>query len=82
MSASSRTPDDKMHRYLQRIEKLVGNRGKSPIMVKSRAKSPLSVKTSNLDNMLKYEIFLKTIIKACDISRKRHKNDFINRLKI
>ncbi len=62
MSTSSRTPDDKMNRYLQRIEKLVGHRGKSPALVKSRNKSPISVKTPRMADYLKCELFFKSLI--------------------
>jgi len=73
MSALSKTPDDKMHRYLQRIEKLVGHRGKSPVLMKSRTKSPLNIKTSRIDSYLKHEMLFKSIFRVCDQYHKKIK---------
>lgn len=50
--------------------------------MKSRNKSPLSVKTPRLDNMVKYEIFFKSITKTLEMNRKRQKQDFIDLLKV
>ena len=81
MSTSSHTPDDKMHRYLQRIEKLVGHRAKSPVLSKSRNKSPLSIKTPRIDNYLKYELFFKKLVKFFELHQKKRKFHFLNQLK-
>jgi len=82
MSVSSRTPDDKLHRYLQRIEKLVRNRGKSPVsLIKSRNKSPVNVKTPKLDSYLKYELLFKTFLNFTYKYKQSNLLYFIDQLK-
>lgn len=78
--SSSRTPNDKMNRYLQRIEKLVGHRGKSPVLPKSRTRSPINVKTSRIDNYLKYELFTKAITEFCQTQQNKLKYHFLTQL--
>lgn len=51
-------------------------------MMKSRNKSPLSVKTPRLDNMVKYEIFFKSITKTLEMNRKKQKQNVIDLLKV
>jgi len=55
--------DVKMHRYMQRIEKIIHTPSKlGPNMSPHRpAKSPLSQKPNRLDRYIKYELSMKMI---------------------
>lgn len=50
--------ETKMHRYMQRIEKIISTPTKSPIRP---TKSPLKCRTNQLDQYLRYELSGKII---------------------
>lgn len=50
--SNNRTPNDKVSRYLQRIEKLVGTKNRSPSPISGRTSKSQSINT--LDHFLKF----------------------------
>ena len=81
MSSSTRrdhTP--KVNRYLQRIEQLIGNRGRTPSPINSRMKRPIT--TRNLDHFLKYEFTFKMLFNFMEKNNRVLMRHFFNNLRV
>lgn len=72
--------DSKMHRYMQRIDKIMGSNNKSISPLRT-AKSSIKVRTNNLDNYLKFELTVKIIGNVIEKNNKLLLTHFFNMIR-